>query len=469
MEPTQPRNDPVLRNEDVASDGKSHSSGACSSDTPTITAGDFQGLFDQVIHPSLDYSSMPMTDFCKTESLVLHHSNDYKQTTLAPSPATHPAKDVNLMQSIELTPSMAGFDISMPLPQSDKGDTQLLKHSSRENSVFFGSCESDLDWSTFRLPSIAFLEEASDLPKGLTHYNKDSSGNGLMEDKAHSDLGGTASKRNARQVEHSTQDITRYSKDYPTVCLDDVDAEAAIWPLQLVKQHLQLSSDSSRYQWHVSNGSTVNDLFNLVKSRCISIQLENLLLQVYEASARVSRRRRLARMKSTPESDVQHEPEESNANSEPPHEDQNSLRRHFAATASKCRFTSYSLSKLPRGALSIRLKTAGRDHLNPTISPQSWVLSITSMPMATGRTKGLTAVFMSSLANDDSLRIPPLVNTINMVPEDADIIRCISSNDALGVKRIFNLEEASPQDLDPYGFSLLSVSVLVPHAESDDC
>ena len=55
--------------------------------------------------------------------------------------------------------------------------------------------------------------------------------------------------------------------------------------------------------------------------------------------------------------------------------------------------------------------------------------------------------------------IPPLLKISRMVPWDSKIIRYVSDGNIQGVRDLFESKEASPQDVDPDGYSLLDVSV----------
>ena len=48
---------------------------------------------------------------------------------------------------------------------------------------------------------------------------------------------------------------------------------------------------------------------------------------------------------------------------------------------------------------------------------------------------------------------------LNLVPESSEVIRRVSRNDLLGLQKQFDNREASPLDVDPRGYSSLSVSL----------
>ena len=426
---------------------------AAAVDHPADDLGEFASLTEYLGQSAGSWSDRPTNRLNATDYLpVESHMKDHDQATLELFPPISPPMASNLFQSIEMTPSMEGFDVSRPFSSSKKSRDASVNESPREAS-FYGV---DLDWPSLRLPTIAFFDEDAQLQENLSS-NADT---GRSKRSSAADLGRRKNdicKDFSLEGPHSMQKQVSNAKGDQCIWLNDNDAKAAIRPLQLMEQHLQMSSDHSRLQWNRSDGSTIHHLYNLLKSRCISVQLDQLLLQTYEASAR-AQRRKITNRKTGPDSGLGQDSENLDHSIQTMRTDRALAQRERAIMEKKVKVTSYWLSVWPQGTLSVRLKTAGRESSITQSSQPLWVLSITSMPKASGRTNGLTAQFVSPFRDDDSPSIPPCISTINLVPEDSEIIRCISRNDVSNVKRIFGMQEASPQDLDPYGFSLLSVS-----------
>ena len=89
------------------------------------------------------------------------------------------------------------------------------------------------------------------------------------------------------------------------------------------------------------------------------------------------------------------------------------------------------------------------------------VLGLSIIPKACRRTLGLTANFTFFETNSNSPRISPTVHTFNVVPQDSAIINYVARDDLQNVRRMFEAGTASPFDIEPGGFSLLSVCRLL--------
>ncbi|KEF60190.1 uncharacterized protein A1O9_05040 [Exophiala aquamarina CBS 119918] len=62
----------------------------------------------------------------------------------------------------------------------------------------------------------------------------------------------------------------------------------------------------------------------------------------------------------------------------------------------------------------------------------------------------------------ESPRDIPIYSTIrafNVVPQNSEIIQCVTVNDLKGVRRLIEQKKASPRDVDPEGTSLLSYAI----------
>ena len=351
-------------------------------------------------------------------------------------------------QAVTLTPSFDGFEITQPFS---------YVHNSREASLG----KVDVDWTAFlnsspRLSAFAMLESANE--PSLDPRSR--SQTPVVQDDSvsvSSDKIGHQSNDDSEEAALLLSSCDKI-KCESLILSGEIDAEATIWPLQLMKSHLQMLSDHSKLEWQLSNGSTLSHLRALIESRWLKLEVENMLHWSYEASAKTSMQRKSLRARCGPDFNLDDSCKQANSGLKDSQIEKESEGRDQLPSRKHIKFTSYWLSLVPTGALSIRLKTAIE---NPSTRPSSkvpWSLTITSMPTATNRSKGVSARFVSLEGNDDGPRIPPHLSTFNLVPENSPIIEYVSSNDIENVRRIFGSGEASARDVDPWGFSLLSVS-----------
>ena len=208
-----------------------------------------------------------------------------------------------------------------------------------------------------------------------------------------------------------------------------------------------------------SRGSTLDILHRLLCSGWLLNELENLLCWSYEASARAIRQRQSARNGALEDT--------YSKRSDIHNDDYNTLgtemdlrRRSSILSGQQTKLTSAWSSHMPNGTLNIRLRTVTPQHLILDGKKSPSVLEISSIPIMANRTTGISAVFINPLSNNRGPRISPQIRTFNVVPEGSEIILCVRNNDLQGVRSLFDLGKASPSDVDPRGFSLLSASAL---------
>lgn len=424
-------------------------------------------LYDHVQQdgPGIDNSKIPEIDWSLPESNTFETFSSH--TSLPSSQIVRPTIPevfhfnerppyLDNTQAIQLTPSIDGFELMRPL------NGLANQNFSSQTSEGVSVCKVDFDWSTLlnlsspRSPAFAILDpgieesERTEVHHGTSHNQNDLTSPDVPQNSlgnSQADRGTPFSFRNCETTNHKKP-----------ISLSDNDAEDIIWPLQLMKSHLQMSSDHSRLQWHLSCGSTLRDLYSLISSRGMLLEVEDLLSWSYQTSHMTSLRRKALRRKDGLSYSSENSMEDNAERLEDTDTCEQIVRQDPGREKKRMKFTSYWLSLVPKGALSIRLKTAAVGSSAVRDSQSPWILSIQSMPKATGRTKGVSARFVSPTGNDDGPRISPHITTFNLVPEDSLIIHYISSNNTQGVKRLFESGEASPRDVDPWGFSLLSVS-----------
>lgn len=133
------------------------------------------------------------------------------------------------------------------------------------------------------------------------------------------------------------------------------------------------------------------------------------------------------------------------------------LLSHRASHEMPAKLKSHLLISTPHGMLKIEVSTTSGETDPATGSDPPWILCISSMTAAHERSLGLSAYLTNSVKELYSLKISPTIKTFYVVPLNSAIIRCVSRNDLKGVRTLFETGAASPKDVDPSGFSLLSV------------
>lgn len=242
------------------------------------------------------------------------------------------------------------------------------------------------------------------------------------------------------------------SPNMSQVTFDCTDIENLMLPLQLLHSQFIASLDHSLLQTSGLGEHAVHDLIDLVQSSWLRHEMEALLCWGHEAAARLIRQRQRQRVGKGPGPDPQgHIPLELAKESEESCLELPSLYGETAVPQRRTRLKSHVMIVTTLGTLQI--------HLRKTIGAHdSDLLRLSFMPAAKVRTRGISAAFARNSNLDSPLQISPQIKTFNVVPQDSAIIQCVSCNDLHGVRKLFDAGLASPLDVDPCGFSLLSVS-----------
>lgn len=244
---------------------------------------------------------------------------------------------------------------------------------------------------------------------------------------------------------------------------DGADPDIIMLPLQMLRssymEFLKLDqSDRSIWKSCFSRGSTLDHLYSTFHSEWLSLEMEELVCQGYELSAKAIRHRQAARPVSgdgsrrllslddheTGRLETRHQPME---NRDP-------------ETLLKIKTTSRTRRQMSLGRLNLELSTLPRDspHFDTSVTP--YVIDVSFIPSTQQRSTGISAVFQRHSSASQVCHISPRLRTFNVIPDDSQIIMCIGRNDILGVQRLFSEGKASPLDVDSRGFSLLSVIIL---------
>ena len=368
--------------------------------------------------------SLTISDLTSGEARVLN-------TT---SPVDKHIQSVNSVDAL----SRRSFDT-----QEDFVGSQTLENT--------GSCNSDLGWlipGTLSLDDPSWSPEDNRLRHGWSRHTLHSAL------KFSTDLCATQNG-----LTDFNTPLARTGNDVQVILPNGDDPEDIITSLRLTRSHLLMSSDESMRERNFSRGSTLNLLRHLLYSGWLLDELENLLCWSYEASAKAIRQRQLTRNgaledKSSKSPHIEHD------NYETLRTERNIDRRSSALSRPRTKLTSAWSSHMPNCTLNIRLRTATPPHLILDDKESSSVLEMSSIPITGHHTTGVSAVFINPLAKSQGPRISPEIRTFNVVPEGSEIIKYVRNNDLQGVQRLFDLGKASPSDVDPRGFSLLSASAL---------
>lgn len=119
--------------------------------------------------------------------------------------------------------------------------------------------------------------------------------------------------------------------------------------------------------------------------------------------------------------------------------------------------TDYFTSIAPTGTLKIRLKTLSGQSTTSQDEERPHLLDLSFMPNDEMRTTGVSITFAEPTLTAFGYCISPRIRPFSVVPRDSDIIRYVMNNDLAGVQTLFRENLASPVDVDPRGYSLISV------------
>ncbi len=228
--------------------------------------------------------------------------------------------------------------------------------------------------------------------------------------------------------------------------------EEIVLPLHLLKLCLPVHFNWDSMGEHVASASYLADLFELVNSMQLSLEIEDLLCQSFELSARSIRERQASKIGI--ESDIYHRTRSPEARFQHsrPHSDGCIRQMVQEMERNGTHHLRWAVSK---GTIKLRLTP--RKDMSLGLIPRP-ILCVSFIPKDDKRTAGVTISF--SWAQDGGLgySLGRFVKSVNVVPADSEVIQCVSRNDLRSLQMLFDKHEASPLDVDPQGFSLISVS-----------
>ena len=300
------------------------------------------------------------------------------------------------------------------------------------------------------------LYDISQLPDPLYSFPFDLSAPSLQESRSHASPQGLGREisplRSHESVNTRVLDPSIFEGSSP---------EEAVLPLRLLKIDFPVHLDRDSMGEYVGSASPLANLFHFINSIQLSLEIEDLLCQCFEMSARIIRKRQAARIgRATGIFDGAGLSEASTQRSRP-HSNNRMRRNNQLTQGTERKVTHYAMWGMSKGIIKVRLTSrAGTSAIGLESESQS-MLSVSFMPRDEKRTTGITINF--DQVQDACFRttLSRRIKTFNVVPKDSEVIQCVSRNDLRSLQMLFDKREASPLDVDPKGFSLLSVCLLI--------
>ena len=290
------------------------------------------------------------------------------------------------------------------------------------------------------------------LPASSTSFTVGLSGSSLYQNRSLGSLQASAGEHNPLR----SREPTRSGAIDPFV-LEGSNPEEAVLPLHLLKESFPVHFARDSLGDYVRSAALVADVFQLLDSMQLSFEIEDLLCRCFEMSAS-SIRERQARRKGC-DTDVFHCRESLEESG------QCSRTRSIVGTNLNSQMlqklegkvTHYMTWAVPNGTFRLSL-TPRVDNSVAALKTNLPSIHVSFMPKDDRRTKGVTVSFRRLQGDHHGYSLYRRIKTINVVPKDSDVIQCVLRNDLQSLQMLFDKREASPLDVDPQGFSLLSVS-----------
>ena len=249
------------------------------------------------------------------------------------------------------------------------------------------------------------------------------------------------------------QDIETVGKNGMSVC----SLGAMVTPLNFMDSHLPDSLNHPLLDWYTIKGSTLSDLLALVYSDYLAQEIEGLLAIAMEAGAKAIRQRQAVRNGLQIDKPSDMTTAKSMLNEVEVASNRRVALGEYSGRVPQTKESSYLLSVTSGGVLRIEYVPEADQNLSSSAQKSAGVLKIFSLPQTRRRTMGVLVTFDHYKRVSLTPRLSPYIQTFNVVPRDSQIIQYILQNDVQGVRRLFEAKLASPMDVDPCGFSLLSV------------
>lgn len=289
-------------------------------------------------------------------------------------------------------------------------------------------------------------------PNALTSFPFDLSAGDLQESSGHDIFQLHSSQCRPLQSQESTP-----TRVLERSLFEGCHAEEVVMPLQFLKRYFPVHLTYDSLCEHVRSASPPAELIDLVNRMELHLHIEDLLCQSFEESARNIRARQGVRAGHG--ADQSYGTESSQASIQRSVYCGNNRIRNISQKAleKKGKALVHLMWATPVGNIKLRLAAMG--DLSSESNPQ-FVLQVSFVPRDEKRTTGISIDFEGAPDNRPAYSLGRYIKTINVVPQESDVIQCVSRNDVRSLQILFDKREASALDVDPQGFSLLSVSIL---------
>ena len=254
--------------------------------------------------------------------------------------------------------------------------------------------------------------------------------------------------------------------DLGPIVFESGDLKSLVLPQELCKSHLISSLDHPMLQRTVLGEPVTVRLIALLQSRWLLSAMDELLCWAYETVARSSRQ-------------VSGIPHDFGVFSAPVKEpgDKRGItpcvapetREDRAVSLRRATSRSQLLVGSSTGTISVGYSGVSETNSSTIKSEQLLALAIAFMPRSKDRTVGISTMFSEIRDTVGAQKICPHIRTFNVIPKDSAIINSVVHHNLEEVQSLFASGEASPRDVDPDGFSLLSVHDQYEHLQMWMC
>ena len=404
-------------------------------------------------------------EFCRGDEFTSNGS-------AGPLPVPHTAIRANNSNGPVSQPEMTNFQVGRAQKSSSMDPANSLSMVQQpigsvidicgeQTSVYPTGQRSDLDWSTFLnlspeiqpfdgTPTAAFV--SSQTSDSQNSFNYDLAPPLLEENGIHSQMEPQDESRSWYNLACiSTSSSITLEGANPEDIVSSLHALHSNFPMHLVRHELDgyLYSDS-----HLAS------LLDMVNSTWLHLEIENILCWSYEMSARKLRQRQVSRQDCNFNSRPGSSYLGSNHDYDRGRPDTREVHNGQVFLGAKPKLKSFLMRVTPSSTLRIQLWTdlqgCLEDVRNP--EPHNW-LRVTFIARESKRSKGLTVEFTITQGDFPEPCLCRCIKAFNVVPENSEVIQCVSRNDLPGLQKLFDNRKASPLDVDPRGYSLLSASL----------
>ena len=232
--------------------------------------------------------------------------------------------------------------------------------------------------------------------------------------------------------------------------------EEVVLPLHLLKIYFPVYLSCESLGEHVRSASPPAELYELVNRMELHRHIEDLLCQSFEESARSIRARQ--GIKAGPGIDVLNGTTSSHTSIQRSRANTNNCVKQSSQQVlpRKAKVLHHLMWAVSMGTIRLSL-TSGEDM--PSESGSQSAIHVSFMPRDEKRTTGICINFEGDPDARPRYPLSQCIKTINVIPQNSEIIQCVSRNDVRSLQLLFDKREASALDVDPQGFSLLSVSI----------